>query len=164
MSVERSEGVPLGTGLRAGGGYSGITAELDALVQRSAELLVKAYGMDVTIRFNSDRHSGGAWLLTHRDDRVWANAEIGITATLVTQDDYDAFCAELRAKGEGVDWVRAPGLTMMSAVSARALVDASREAGRGRSGRDLRWAEHHTPEEAVAYLLRHARVPDTSGE
>ena len=62
--IERSRGIFIGSmGLRAGGGYSGATSELDAAVQQAAEMLAVAYpGFDIEIRFNSDRRSGGAWL------------------------------------------------------------------------------------------------------
>ena len=49
----------------------------------AAALLRGRYGMDVTIRFNSDRRSGGAWLVTHAVDAVRANSEIGIRAALL---------------------------------------------------------------------------------
>jgi hypothetical protein len=73
MTIERSAGipVPLGSlgGLPAGyyglpgGGYRGLTEELDALVAQAAEMLVAEYGCDIQIRFNSDRRSGGAFLM-----------------------------------------------------------------------------------------------------
>jgi len=43
-----------------GAGYGGATPELDRLVVRAAKMLTKAYGLDVEIRFNTDRRSGGA--------------------------------------------------------------------------------------------------------
>ena len=72
--IERSRGIFIGSmGLRAGGGYSGATSELDAAVQQAAEMLAVAYpGFDIEIRFNSDRRSGGAWL------KVGDGAAIGI--------------------------------------------------------------------------------------
>jgi len=45
-----------------GAGYEGATEELDRLVVRAAKMLTKAYGLDVEIRFNTNRRSGGAWL------------------------------------------------------------------------------------------------------
>lgn len=88
-AIERSAGIPVRQDLAfygmAGGGYSGATAELDALVSRAAEMLRDAYGMDVTIRFNSDRESGSAWLKTHETDGFGANSEIGIGGSVVTE-------------------------------------------------------------------------------
>jgi len=71
----------------AGGGYRGTTADLDATVARAAELLRDAYGMDVTIRFNSDRKSGGAFLVTSETDGFGYNAEIGICASIAFRDE-----------------------------------------------------------------------------
>lgn len=80
-AITRSTGTPIaGSGLVAGGGYRGITDELDAAVREAARALVRAYGTDVEIRYNSDRESGGAWLVTP-DGR---NAQVGICASLVT--------------------------------------------------------------------------------
>lgn len=81
-NISRSHGVLIpGTGLVAGGGYSGITRDLDELVKEAAALLLDAYG-DVTIRFNSDRRSGGAWLVTSTGGGVCSDADIGIGASL----------------------------------------------------------------------------------
>lgn len=90
--ITRSAGVSTSFPLAplCGSGYSGSTAELDQVVQRAAELLRVAYKMDVTIRFNSDRRSGGAWLRTHEIDRVGANSQLGICAHLVNQTSHDA--------------------------------------------------------------------------
>lgn len=79
----RSPGIPIGLGLTAGGGRTGSTAPLDAAVTAAADALSDRYpGCPITIRFNSDRRSGGAWLQTATIDRIGANAEIGITCAL----------------------------------------------------------------------------------
>jgi hypothetical protein len=86
-SIERSPGVPLGSGGviygMAGGGWSGVTAELDDTVMQAAEALASAYGRDIEVRFNSDRESGGAWLVTP-DGR---NDDVGIGASVVTTEN-----------------------------------------------------------------------------
>jgi hypothetical protein len=86
--ITRSTGTPLTAGAAcygfAGGGYQGLTPELDTTVAEAAEALAKAYDMDVTIRFNSDRASGGAFLRTHEQDGIGANGEVGIGASVVT--------------------------------------------------------------------------------
>ena len=80
-NITRSTGTPIGaTGLVAGGGFEGITAGLDVVVQAAAAKLADAYGADVEIRFNSDRESGGAWLVTADGSNAW----VGICASLVT--------------------------------------------------------------------------------
>ena len=61
--ITRSTGIFF-MGYNPGGGYSGATENLDALVVQAAEMLAAEYGMDIEIRFNSDRMSGGAWLKT----------------------------------------------------------------------------------------------------
>lgn len=84
--IERSGGIGVGSGFVVGGGYRGANADLDATVQEAAELLASAYDYLVTIRFNSDRYSGGAWLKTDDPDGLWLNAEVGIGASLVTAE------------------------------------------------------------------------------
>lgn len=79
--IERSAGLPIGvSGLTAGGGGTGLTESLDDVVQRAAEALSALYDAPVTVRFNSDRLSGGAWLKTVEPDYIGGNAEVGITA------------------------------------------------------------------------------------
>jgi hypothetical protein len=84
MTIERSTGIALGAGGviygMAGGGYMGLTPELDAAVSEAAKALAEAYGRDIEIRFNSDRESGGAWLKTADG----YSAHTGICASLVT--------------------------------------------------------------------------------
>jgi hypothetical protein len=81
MTIERSAGIPIpGTPLVAGGGHSGITAGLDEVVSQAAGQLAQAYGMDIEIRFNSDRESGGAWLKDAAGRHSW----VGICAQVVT--------------------------------------------------------------------------------
>jgi hypothetical protein len=68
--------------------YTGDPQDVNALddcVQYAAALLGRAYDRDVTIRFNSDRESGGAFLVTHAVDGVGANSEVGICASVVTE-------------------------------------------------------------------------------
>ena len=80
--ITRSSGLPAGVGpWVVGGGYSGATDELDKTVQKGAEMLRKAYGRDVEIRFNSDRRSGGAWL---KDDKQGfaGNDQVGLSAMI----------------------------------------------------------------------------------
>lgn len=79
-TVERSEGVVTGGGLVAGGGKYGTDPTVDARVQEAADVMAWWTGADgkVQIRFNSDRKSGGAWLVTAEKDGVWRNAEVGV--------------------------------------------------------------------------------------
>lgn len=115
--IERSAGLPTGVGAYlCGSGYTGITDGLDATVQRAAQTLADAYGMDVTIRFNSDRRSGGAWLKTDEPDGVWLNAEVGICARLVTQERNDYLADRYPEMAEGMP---DPGLYVYAHIGKR---------------------------------------------
>lgn len=72
--ITRSTGTNTGyLGIRAGAGYEGATADLDATIKAAADTLAKRFGRDVQIRFNSDRLSGGAFI---------EGGNVGITAKL----------------------------------------------------------------------------------
>jgi hypothetical protein len=125
MTIERSPGIPAVAGGvcygLAGGGYQGLTAELDAVVQEAAERLQDAYGLDVVIRFNSNRASGGAWLRTHEHDGISANAEIGIGASVVTEETI-----RIRRKYELDGQDEAPGTIHLTAhIAGTSLADQS---------------------------------------
>ena len=75
--IERSAGIATGAGYLAGSGFSGKTEELDAFIQKEAEILLEMFGRDVVIRFNSDRLSGGAFIKDGKfDDSVGLGAQI----------------------------------------------------------------------------------------
>jgi hypothetical protein len=104
MRIDRSTGIPVRAGgviyEMAGGGWSGITVELDQVVQQAAEALAAAYGKDIEIRFNSDRHSGGAWLRTP-DGR---NDDVGIGASVITartREDWESRALRYEAEAAG---------------------------------------------------------------
>lgn len=75
--IERCAGINTGLGYVVGGGYSGKTDELDAVVQKEAEILQELYGRDVVVRFNSDRESGGAFIKDGAED-----SSIGLCARI----------------------------------------------------------------------------------
>lgn len=76
--IERGAGISTGlNGYLVGGGYYGKTNELDDIVKKEAEILQGLYGLDVQIRFNSDRESGGAWVIDGK-----SNCSIGLSASL----------------------------------------------------------------------------------
>lgn len=83
--IVRSPGIRV-DGQIIGGGMTGATPELDALVAAAAEVLRDKYGRGVMIRYNMDRRAGGAWLITHAVDGIDHNAEIGICADYVIRD------------------------------------------------------------------------------
>lgn len=118
--ITRSPGVAVGAGLMpgfvVGSGFKGATADLDETVQRAAEVLRDAYDMPVTIRFNSDRMSGGAWLHTDEPDAIGLNAEVGICAALVTEEGNRRF-AERYPDMAGK--ARDPGIYILAHVGKR---------------------------------------------
>ena len=75
--IERCYGISTGLGYLVGAGGSGKTKELDDLVQKAAVLLKEKLGVNITIRFNTDRQSGGAFV---QDGEM--SSKIGITAGL----------------------------------------------------------------------------------
>jgi hypothetical protein len=124
MTISRSPGTVVGGAFVVGGGHSGATTELDDVVTRAARLLETAYGMDVTIRFNSDQASGGAWLVTDERDGIGANAAIGIGIGVTTQTHHDH---GIRHRTEIPDWPEpAPvgAVTIYAHVGRRVVVDA----------------------------------------
>lgn len=82
--VTRSPGTIVsigGTSGIVGGGYRGLTPELDQTVEGAGSALAEHFGTDVEVRFNSDRRSGGAWLVTHPGEKgTSANTWVGINA------------------------------------------------------------------------------------
>lgn len=122
--ITRSPGIHIGHGYIAGGGYTGCTDELDAVVQEAAEALAGAYpGYDVTIRYNSDRKSGGAFLVTDPEDGIGYNGEIGIGASVVTQDQHD-FRAKNPDLYEGEEPFPPVGtIRIMAHVGERVVID-----------------------------------------
>lgn len=148
MTITRSPGIHIGHGYIAGGGYTGVTDELDATVQRAAETLAGAYpGYDITIRFNSDRKSGSAWLVTDPGDGIGSNADIGIGASVVTQamhtyraDDPEAY--------EGREPLPPVGTILIDAIVGERVVTGSPK-------REDRYARVNSIEEALAFVQEH---------
>ncbi len=81
-SISRENGIAV-DGYIVGGGRRGLTDELDSIVEKEAELLREHFGTDVTIRFNSDRMSGGAFLVDSKDNSIGSNCSIGLGAKLI---------------------------------------------------------------------------------
>ena len=85
-TITRSPGVLTGYGYIVGGGMEGCTKALDDCVKQAAELLREHYGLDVTIRFNSNRMSGGAWVVDSKVDSIGSNSSIGLGAGLFNSE------------------------------------------------------------------------------
>jgi hypothetical protein len=113
----------------AGGGWSGVTAELDEVVLQAAEALAAAYGKDIEIRFNSGRHSGGAFLRTP-DGR---NDEVGIGANVITAWTRERW--ESRARRYEAE-----------AAGKFALLNDQQRAGAAEEAAMVRWSLANFPE------------------
>lgn len=169
-TITRSPGVPTGhLGLLCGSGRTGATADLDAAVQEAAEALRAHYGRDVTIRFNSDRRSGGAWLVTHARDSISANAEIGICAALYVTAEVRAmherypdpdFTVADRLRRDGVDPDAPPSSYLVLNVHVRQahLIDPTLAVSGNPEAPYLRQPVS-TVEEALAFLAAQTRDP-----
>jgi hypothetical protein len=100
--ITRSKGTPAVIGGVCygfpGGGYMGITEDLDATVQRAAELLTRAFDMGVEIRFNSDRLSGGAWLETP------GTTDVAISADVITAESVARLAMRVKRYNEDDYW------------------------------------------------------------
>lgn len=81
--ISRSPGIAVHNYI-VGGGWRGFSSELDIIVMQEAEFLRDHYGVNVTIRYNSDRMSGGAWLIDSEEDNIGSNSSIGLGARLVS--------------------------------------------------------------------------------
>jgi hypothetical protein len=118
-------------GFVVGGGYSGATEELDALVVKAAEILEREFGRDVEIRFNSDRRQGGAWL---KDDlpRFEGSCSVGINA----------------------GYRGGQKLQISAFLAAEVLLDPTM-ANSGTPERRYSYADHETVEAALAWVTAH---------
>ncbi len=146
-----------GSAFVVGGGYSGLTDELDATVARAAELLRDAFEWDVEIRFNSDRESGGAWLVTPQRSDFWRNCEVSLGAQLVPlmKGGYDPerFLELIRAEQDALPReVRVSSSMNEGVMRDPSLIPA--DANDGTNGRS--WYEgHSTLEDGIRHLLAH---------
>mgnify|MGYP001578595543 FL=1 len=160
MTITRSVGIDTGyMGMRAGGGYRGITDELDSIVAKAADLLAQEYGRDVEIRFNSDRLSGGAWI---KDERT-NNTTIGINAGLApvrpphTSDEEWIFVDQQT-------WDARPRLPYLKTrVYDLALRDETPRTEGSLSGNKYADVKHDTLTDAMEWLRRNVRPDVFSG-
>jgi len=175
-TISRSPGVPTGyPGLVAGGGYTGATKDLDDAVANAAEMLRAAYDMDVTIRFNSDRRSGGAWLVTSSEDRIGSNSDIGLSVRLVDVADRRARAAKNKERygweddtdrmllEDGFDPSKPPThyLLFSSYIGNAALKDpATANAMTDDPNRRYASHSHASTADALAFVQEHGQVPE----
>lgn len=160
-TIERSGGeIVQVAGMLAvvGGGYCGLTDELDAAVMRAAVMLRDTFpGWDVEIRFNSDRKSGGAWLVTPQRADFWRNGEVKLGAQLVPimEGGYDP-----------VRWLEMPRaerealpcrVEIVSSVDEGVMRDPSvlNAGAYGDPGYRKHYTGHDTLEAGIAHLAEH---------
>jgi hypothetical protein len=150
-TITRSTGVELppgfALGMRPGGGYSGATADLDALVADAAELLRDAFGMDIEIRFNSDRESGGAWLKTPGATDVQIGGHVTTERAHRRREQFIARYGD----DDRAPLLPVGTITIKTYLSRRVAPGLPME-------RDYRVDQHQTLARALAYVTEHARV------
>lgn len=150
--IERSAGTLVsvgGTAFVAGGGYRGLTDELDAMVARAAELLRETFGQDVEIRFNSDRRSGGAWLVTPQRSDFWRNGEVALRAQLVPVGGFERYEDVPRWEWEALPHE----VHIASGMDEAVMRDPSMVADdMGDPGYRKHYEGHATLDEGIAYL------------
>ena len=156
MSIKRSTGYYTGYGgVFAGAGYKGLTEELDAIVVEAAEALAAQYGTDIEIRYNTDRRSGGAWLV----DPSTRNTTLAINAGL----------SKIIPEGKDIEWLidldrhdhnayRAlpDKLTINTYVIDRALRDPSMADPTNLNDTPYAYVEQPSLEAAMAWLRKNA--------
>ena len=87
--IDRYSGIKVGTGYLKGSEIYGKTEILDEIVQQEAERMLQMFDVDITIRFNFDAESGGAYV----KDEEWSDKG-GIRASLVNAALYKMNCQE----------------------------------------------------------------------
>lgn len=60
--IDQYSGIKVGTGYLMGSEIYGKTEILDEIVQQAAERMLQMFDVDITIRFNFDAESGGAYV------------------------------------------------------------------------------------------------------
>lgn len=165
--ITRSAGLAAGVGGVlggiVGGGYSGATKELDNVVQKAAKMLSKAFGRDVEIRFNSDRHSGGAWL---KDDLPGfkGNVQVGLSAAILpkvpkgmTRSEWHRDIAKRVGWGKEfqAEVDRAPLAVVVETLMDDSVVHSPGVLNSGNPGSRYASHEHKSLSEGLKFLLKH---------
>lgn len=155
-SIIRSCGIVVG-GYIVGGGYKGITELLDKTVQKEAAILRDHFHQDVTIRFNSNRRSGGAWLVDSQEDHIGCNDSIGLSASLYNSKlkGLDGIGILQFSGAEIKELLRHPdGIQFGTAINIKKTVN-SVDVGSSYMLLDTEHRTFQTLDEAVSYLFAH---------
>lgn len=151
-NIRRHTGIPVaGTGLAYGAGYRGLTPELDVTVERAAELLAGAFRRDIEIRFNTDRRSGGAWLIDNKN-----NTNVGLTVGLkpvrpegLTDEEWWDMPIE--------EWRALPTVIQVATFVNKDRLRDPATANQGNPDRRYASYEHATLEDGLAHLLANVK-------
>ena len=158
-TIYRSCGVMVDGGYIVGGGQQGLTDELNVIVLKEAEILRDHFKIDVTIRFNSDRMSGGAWLVDSEEDRVGSNCSIGLGARLYNSRIKEMTSEEVLklSRDELLDLVDHPdSLCFETAINLK-TTDHTVAADSKHILVDSEFRDFNTLEEATEYLFSHVK-------
>jgi len=148
--IKRSAGTVVTVGsipYIVGGGYEGSTKELDDTVKLEAELLAKTFRKKIEIRFNSDRESGGAWLVNSLEG-FNGNCQVG-------------FCAGLKAIRPQVmnddeyykSWRTLPKEIYVATNVKPSALKNSELANSGNPDHRYCWLTHKSVEDALDWLI-----------
>ncbi len=153
MTIKRSEGLYTGyMGYMCGNGYEGSTDELDNVVKREAELLAEAFNRDIEIRFNSNRESGGAWLVNSLKG-FDGNCQVGLSAGLKYKTPEGMSREDFLIKST-FQFIRSQPKELY--ISTKVDEDALKDPNLANSGNpDSRYCslEHKTNDDALAWLV-----------
>ena len=141
-----------------GAGYEGATEELDRLVVRAAKMLWKAYSLDVEIRFNTDRRSGGAWL------KIGEDADLcGLCVGLRKQRPDGLTDQQWWAMPRPEYYALPDDLYIDTYIDARCCADPV-IVNEGNPGYRYATHEHKTLAAGLRWLKRYAVVPGQEGK
>lgn len=157
--IYRCPGIITGLGYVVGGGYSGITKDLDEAVKTAAELLRDHFDCEVVIRFNSDRRSGGAWVRESEKDTLGTNDSIGLGAHLYNRE-FASLPISVRMSMSQAEWNRCrnnpDAIWFETAINIKKTINSVPEnSNRLNYTGEYEFRDWDTLEDAAEYLFSH---------
>lgn len=134
---------------------------IDSIVEEEAKILRDHYGSPVTIRFNSDMRSGGAWLLEPVRGTIFlSSSSIGLGVVLSNskltamslEEQLSMPNAEYAALSREYDTIR-----YTTAIDVRKTENTVPADSKNTSPYGLNYMVFDTLQEAVDYLFSHAQ-------
>lgn len=161
MTITRSHGIAVGM-YRPGGGYSGITPDLDAKVVEIARAMESEFARNIEIRFNSDRLSGGAYIKGLPESvgvgaKLWSLSEM--------RRDFQKY-GHLDSGGTFRDWCARRGveysgfenqITLDVVISAEFLRDPA-DATEGNAGHRYAYIQAASVQDAIRMLKEKSTI------